>query len=97
MRAMTEKCLMQAILDAARLLGYRCYHPFDSRRSTPGFPDVVCLKDDRCVVYETKTERGKPTPAQLDWLAAFNAAGIPAKIVRPSDLDDVLEELQEAP
>lgn len=93
---MREKDLMQAILDAACLLGWRCYHVFDSRRSVPGFPDIVCLKDGRCVVYETKTATGKPTPAQLDWLADFNAAGIPAKIVRPADLDDVLSELQEA-
>ncbi len=93
---MREKDLMQAILDAARLLGWKCYHTFDSRRSEPGWPDVVCLKNDRCIVYETKTERGKPTPAQLDWLAAFNDAGIPAKIVRPADLDSVLNELQEA-
>ncbi len=39
--AMTEKELMQNILDCARLHGWRCYHTFDSRKSDPGFPDII--------------------------------------------------------
>lgn len=93
---MREKDLLQAILDAALLLKWRCYHTFDSRRSEPGFPDLICLKDDRCIVYETKTSTGRVTAAQYEWLDAFNLAGIPAKIVRPENLDDVLDELREA-
>lgn len=92
----TEKALQQAVIDAARRLGFRCYHTFDSRRSTPGFPDAVLLKGDRCLVFEFKTERGRVRPEQAEWIAAFNEAGIPARIVRPADLDDVLATLQEA-
>jgi hypothetical protein len=90
---MREKDLMQTIIDAARLLGWRVYHTFDSRRSTPGFPDLVLLKDRRCLVIETKTDTGKVTPAQIEWINAFRDAGIPAKVVRPADLDDVIREL----
>jgi hypothetical protein len=33
---------------------------------------------------------------QLECLALLQAAGIPARIVRPADFDEVLAELQEA-
>jgi len=94
--SMTERQLQEAIIAAARALGYLCYHVYDSRRSVPGFPDLVLLRGSRAIVYELKTERGRVRPEQHDWLAAFNAAGIPAKVIRPADLDAVLDELREA-
>lgn len=39
--AMTEGELQQAIIDLARVLGLLIYHPYDSRRSEPGYPDLT--------------------------------------------------------
>lgn len=94
--AVTEKQLQDAIVDAAGRLGYLCYHTYDSRRSPEGFPDLLLVKGETCLVYECKTEKGRLRPMQQAWIDAFNAAGIPARIVRPADLDDVLNELRGA-
>ena len=40
-----EKQVQSAILDVARLLGWRVYHTFDSRKSEAGFPDLVLVRD----------------------------------------------------
>ncbi len=93
---MTEKALQEAIIEAAGYLGYRSYHTHDSRRSEPGFPDLILLRerDGRRFAIELKTERGKVSPAQTDWLTAFSTCGIPAFVVRPRDLDWLLEILR---
>jgi hypothetical protein len=92
----TEKELQSMIVQAANHLGWLVYHTYDSRRSPEGFPDLLLVKDDVCLVYECKTEKGRLGPMQQAWIDAFNTAGIPARIVRPADLDDVLNELRGA-
>jgi hypothetical protein len=94
--AMTERQLQDAIIGAAQRLGYLVYHVYDSRRSVPGFPDLVLLKGQKMLVLELKTDKGRVRPEQHVWLQAFMQAGVTAKIIRPADLDDVLAELQEA-
>ena len=42
-------------------------------QAPPGFPDVVCLRDDQLVVAESKSAGKKPTPMQAKWLDAFRA------------------------
>lgn len=93
---MTEKHLQEAIIEAAGYLGYRHYHAFDSRRSDPGFPDLVLLRerDGRRYVIELKAHKGVLSSAQKDWLSAFCACGVPSLVVRPDDLDFVLEMLK---
>lgn len=87
----TEKEWQRTVLDAASYAGWTCYHTFDSRRSAPGFPDLVIVKDGRMLALELKTETGKTTPAQERWLEILGAVpGITARVARPSDWDDVL-------
>lgn len=75
-------------MDLARLLGWRCYHPWLSARSTPGFPDLVLVRPPRILFVELKTERGKVTPAQQAWLDALAACpGCEVDLWRPRDLD----------
>lgn len=92
---MSERRFQAAIVQAARLSGWHPYWTWNSQHSPAGWPDLVLLKDGRILVYECKTDKGKPTPYQLECLALLQAAGIPARIVRPADLDGVLAELQE--
>ena len=74
MLVMTEAELQANVLELARLLKWRCYHTFDSRRSEPGFPDLVMLRGERIIVAELKSERGRLTTEQDAWLDAFRAA-----------------------
>lgn len=71
---------------AARLGWHRRYHTFDSRRSTYGFPDLVLVRRPRLIFAELKTETGRLTRDQQDWLEDLDACG-PAEtyVWRPSD------------
>jgi hypothetical protein len=89
----TEEQFQQQIIDTARLLGWRVYHTRDSRRSEPGFPDLVLCRD-RLVFLEIKTETGRVSDAQGEWIAAINRAGGCALVVRPSDLAEIEKALK---
>lgn len=80
---MKERDLQALVVRLARSLGWLAYHTFDSRRSEPGFPDLVLVREDRVLFRELKTEKGRATPAQKTWLAALTAAGMDAGLWRP--------------
>ena len=86
---MTEAQLQDAVLDLARFAGYLAYHTFDSRRSAPGFPDLVLVHADprigRAIYAELKTERGRLRHEQMQWLTALEASGHEVHVWRPRD------------
>src|SRR5690606_5114711 len=86
--AMSEAQLLATIRQVCRTLGLLCYHTYDSRRSEPGFPDLVIVGlGPGAVLYrELKTERGRLRPEQRTWLDALSRAGQDADIWRPRDL-----------
>jgi len=91
----TERDWQSFVVECARRYGWRVHHHFDSRRSEPGWPDLVCARPARGEVLfvELKSEGGKVTDAQGWWLAALEAAGCEAHVWRPSDADAVVARL----
>jgi len=84
----TEAEFQAAILEMAQRLGWLCYHVYDSRRSVPGFPDIVAVHPVHGVVFlELKTVKGRVRPEQKRWVDMLNTAGQRAYIVRPTDID----------
>lgn len=85
---MTEAVLQTRVLAHARVLGWLAYHTHDSRRSAPGFPDLVLVHpaQGRVLYRELKTQRGRLRPEQRQWLDALTAAGGDAAVWRPIDL-----------
>lgn len=85
--AMSERELQDLVLDAARHLGWRAYHTHDSRRSEPGFPDLVLVhrRGRRVLWRELKAQRGVLTRAQAGWLDDLVAVGADARVWRPAD------------
>ena len=70
----------------AHIYGWRLvYHTFRSQHSPSGFPDYVLVRE-RVVFAELKTEKGKPTPFQTEWLDGLRSAGAEVYLWRPSDL-----------
>lgn len=47
---------------------WRWYHTRDSRHSPAGFLDLVMVRPPRLIFAELKTERGKITREQTEWM-----------------------------
>lgn len=89
-RTMSEADWQNEVTRLAHLYGWRLqYHTHDSRRSNPGFPDLVLINAQaaRILFLELKTEKGRPTPEQQAWIDALRGCGLHAHILRPSDAD----------
>ncbi|GIV03679.1 MAG: hypothetical protein KatS3mg015_2509 [Fimbriimonadales bacterium] len=90
-----ERDLTDAIIETARLLGWRVAHFRPARTSrgwrTPvagdgaGFPDLVLVGHGRILYREIKTERGRLRPEQTAWIAALREAGADAGVWTDED------------
>ncbi len=92
-----EKQFMAAVLDLARWMGWRTYHPWDSRRSASGWPDLTLVRDERLLFAELKTERGRLSGAQQEWIDALRRAGCDVRVWRPMDWPEIEQTLQRIP
>ena len=91
-----EKDLQTTIQQAAHLYGYLTYHTYDSKRSEPGFPDLVIVGHGKLFMWELKSQDGVLTTAQIRWLDALRSIDSPpvVDVVIPSDLDGCLHLLK---
>jgi hypothetical protein len=90
--SMTEEEWLQQVRELARLKGWRIYHTRDSRRSDPGFPDLVLVRGHRLIFAELKREKGRLSDSQRTWLAALEETA-ETHVWRPSDWEAVIEVL----
>ena len=67
---MTEAALQQMVIDLAHWAGWMHYHVTDSRRTRPGFPDLVLVHTvtGRVIFAELKSDKGRVRPEQDVWL-----------------------------
>jgi len=101
----TEREFQQAVVQLARLMGWRVHHarPALTQRGrwlTPiqgdaGFPDLVLCRPPRLILAELKRVGGKPTPAQREWLEALQAcAGVECYLWTPVDWKMIIDTLR---
>jgi len=90
---MTEKQFQTAIVEYAKKQGWLIYHTYDSRRSEPGFPDLVMVRRNKVLFRELKTEKGRLTEPQKVWAAKLKKAGADYAVWRPSDLQEIFVSL----
>lgn len=76
-RRMTERSWQDTVLDGFALHGWVCFHPYDSRRSVAGYPDLTCVHagQRRCIFVELKAARGRLTDEQRAVGETLRAAG----------------------
>lgn len=93
---LSERAFMQAVRREALAAGYLLYHTFDSRRSAPGFVDVVLAKLGKpLLMWELKTADGIVSLAQQRWLEVLQqVTGVEAGVVRPEDMPALVERLR---
>ena len=70
--------------DLCDLLSLKWHHETDSRRSKEGFPDLVIAGPEGVAFAELKSEKGRATAAQTEWIAAL-CPHVYAAFWRPSD------------
>ena len=93
LNATKERDFQHSVVELAELYGWMIYHTYDSRRSNPGFPDLVMVRDNRVIFAELKTMKGKVTKHQERWLEALAKTQVEVKLWRPSDINDIEEVL----
>ena len=82
----TEAEFQQAVVELARAeCGWKVYHTYDSRRSAPGFPDLVLARQGVLLFWELKAAKGRATAAQREWLDALRATGANVDVLYPED------------
>ncbi len=80
---MTERELLDAVREACRWSALLVYHTHDSRRSEPGFPDLVVVGPHGVIFRELKAFSGRLTADQRRWLDRLTEAGADADVWRP--------------
>lgn len=90
---MTERQWQAQIVETAKYLGWWVYHTHDSRRSEPGFPDLVLVRPPRLIFAEVKTAAGRLTQAQQDTIVMLDQTCAESYIWRPADWPAILSLL----
>jgi hypothetical protein len=91
-KGMSEAKFQAEVIKLAKSLGWHVYHTYDSRRSEPGFPDLVLVRE-RVIFAETKKESGKQTKDQFAWEGWLLDADAQCYCWRPSDWAEIVRIL----
>lgn len=91
----TEKAFTQQVMHLLKAMGWKAYHTWRSVHSVKGFPDICAVKGERLLFAELKTEKGRVTPEQEEWLELL---AVPQSnevyLWRPSDWEEIVEICQ---
>ena len=80
-----ERRFMERIRTLAKAHSWKCFHVYDSRRSEPGWPDMILCDGVSLLGVEVKTNTGKLTPEQQIRLSLLEHAGVETHIWKPKD------------
>jgi hypothetical protein len=99
-----EAAFQSVVIETARLAGWRVAHFRAAKTSkgwrTPvtadgaGWPDLVLVRPPRLLFAELKSETGKLSERQADWLAVLRLLpNVETYLWRPGDWDELVEVL----
>ena len=97
---MSEAEFQKQIVELAQLRGWRVFHDHDSRRNAAGLPDLILVRSGRLIFAELKSEKGRVSEQQLDWLrdldevAESSLGKVLVDVWRPADWTTIEEELR---
>ena len=83
------------VIRVAGLYGWKAYHTYDSRKSIPGWPDLVLSKPGYpALIPELKTKTGVLTPDQVSWVECLRSSTyVLSGVWRPADQDRIVQAL----
>jgi VRR-NUC domain len=101
--ALSEADWSRRVLDAAKLFGWRFAHFRPAQtvkgwrtamQGDKGWPDLVLLRPPRLILAELKSDTGRVSPEQSDWIAQLaEVPGLEVYIWRPSNWEIVYTTL----
>jgi hypothetical protein len=89
-----EKSFQRTVVDAAMTLGWICVHFPNAIINPTGWPDLILIGHRRVLFRELKTDRGKVSRFQQEWIDKLSAAGADVAVWRPSDWQNITLDLQ---
>ena len=93
----TEADLREQIRTLCKLYGWLMYFTWNSRNSPSGFPDLVLVnpQQKRVVFAELKTDKGRLTQQQDEWVGALRVCEqSEVHVWRPDDINRITWLLQ---
>ena len=92
--AISEKTLMESVIEIAEDSGWSVYHTHDSRRSQAGFPDLTLVRSGEIIFAELKSQKGRIKKEQQEWLDRLREnRHVDVYLWRPSDLPGIINRL----
>ena len=96
LRTVSEKAWLQQVVELARKTGWLVHHSRSSLmrsgrwatalQGAPGLPDLILVRAPRCLFVELKTQTGKVSDHQQQWLTELmGCPGVEMYILRPGD------------
>lgn len=91
---MSEEDLLRAVVDLAQLLGLLVHHSRPALTGKgwrtaivghKGLPDLVIVGARGVLYRELKSEKGRPSAEQIQWLDTLAQAGADVALWRPAD------------
>lgn len=90
---LSEAQFQRRVCDLCDWLGLRWHHETDSRRSKPGFPDLVICGPHGVIYAELKGPQTRVTAEQQAWHDDLKRAGAEVYIWRPDSWDFIHDRL----
>jgi len=103
---MTERDFQRAVTETADWLGWKVFHPSPTPANygsgtvwmtagSHGFPDLVLAHKKHGVLFvELKTDSGRLSTLQMQWLHTLVDGGAEAYVWRPSMMPQIVERLK---
>ena len=88
----TEQAFQSHLVKYAKNRGWQVYHTYNSKRCEPGFPDLVLVRN-RVLYRELKSENGRLTKAQKEWIGFLKNAGADVSVWKPHMIAEIYREL----
>ncbi|GAA1337225.1 VRR-NUC domain-containing protein [Arthrobacter roseus] len=96
LRAITERRFQSTVQNLMTAYKWKWFHAPDNRPVNgriqgvkAGFPDLIAVRGQRVIVAELKTETGRVSEDQKEWLFLFDHAGITSYVWRPRDTEAI--------
>ena len=102
-REQSERQFQNFVIARAKNNGWTYYHAPDNKPDkngrvqhiVAGFPDLVLVKGSKLVFVELKTETGRVSKEQTEWLSKLASTGCETYVWRPSMWKEVNKFLEE--